>query len=207
MAISSTPISSTPNSHFVYIKIPIWSTPIWSTPTSSTTILVECPKSSTFVYFRLLQLLIIKIPITIKVSVEHQQFPAVYALLPNKSRATYNLFFTLLKEVLQNLGITLRPGNVLVGFEMALLQSVQLHFPDTDVKGCYFHFSQCLWRWVQNNSHVVVYREDENFKAFVKSAAALAFLPPQTARLAWSTFKLNMSDSAPAEAFSQYFSL
>ena len=143
---------------------------------------------------------------TVNIILSGQQFPAVYALLPNKSRATYNRFFTLLKEELQNLGITLRPPRVLVDFELGLLQAVKLHFPDADVKGCYFHFSQCLWRWVQNNGHVVLYRENEEFRTLIKHAAALAYLPSANVRLAWSTIRLNLSDgSAPAEDFVKYF--
>lgn len=144
---------------------------------------------------------------TVNIILSGQQFPAVYALLPNKSRETYNRVFTLIKEELQNINIILRPPRILIDFEQALLQSVNLHFPDTDVKGCFFHFSQCLWRWVQNHGHVVLYKENEEFRILVKHAAALAYLPPAMVRLAWSTIRLNYSDgSAAAEAFVDYFS-
>lgn len=144
---------------------------------------------------------------TINIIIDEQQFPAVYALLPNKSRETYNRFFTVIKEALQDLNITLQPPRVLVDFEGALLQSVRLHFPGADVKGCFFHFAQCLWRWVQTHGHVVMYRENEEFRTLVKHSAALAFLPPANVRLAWGTMRLNLSDgSLPAEAFIAYFS-
>jgi hypothetical protein len=51
----------------------------------------------------------------------------------------------------QNLNFTLTPPTVLIDFEIALRQSVQLQFPVASIKGCYFHFTQCLYRWIQTH--------------------------------------------------------
>ena len=75
-----------------------------------------------------------------------QQFPLVYALLPSKSRNDYNRFFTLLREEMQTLGLRLEPEHVMADFKISLVQSIELQCPQASIKGCYFHFSQCLWK-------------------------------------------------------------
>ena len=41
-----------------------------------------------------------------------------------------------------------------------MTNSTELQFPGTCVHGCYFHFSQCLWRKVQSFGLVEEYEED-----------------------------------------------
>ena len=43
---------------------------------------------------------------TINGIINSQQFPLVYSFLPTKSRADYNRFFTIVKEEMQNQGLT-----------------------------------------------------------------------------------------------------
>ena len=79
-----------------------------------------------------------------------KQFPLVYFLLPNKTRETYNMAFLLLKESCQNYHISLDPPEVKTGFELALVQSIHISFPNASFRGCYYHFSQAIWRKVQS---------------------------------------------------------
>jgi hypothetical protein len=96
--------------------------------------------------------------------------------------------FTSIKEQMQNLNFTLPPSIVLIDFEIALRQSVQLQFPIAYIKGCYFHFTQCLYRWIQTHGLAIDYREStSNIRTFVSNCAALAFLPPANVRLAFAS--------------------
>ena len=51
---------------------------------------------------------------TINGFINDQQFPLVYYFLPTKSRADYNRFFTIVKEEMQNLGLTFQPTATIV---------------------------------------------------------------------------------------------
>ena len=51
---------------------------------------------------------------TINWFINGQQFPLVYYFLPTKSRADYNRFFTIVKEEMQNLGLTFQPTATIV---------------------------------------------------------------------------------------------
>jgi hypothetical protein len=144
---------------------------------------------------------------TINIIVDGKQVPALYALLPSKSRETYNKMFTSIKEQMQNLNFTLPPSIVLIDFEIALRQSVQLQFPVAYIKGCYFHFTQCLYRWIQTHGLAIDYREStSNIRTFVSNCAALAFLPPANVRLAFASVSGAQDHTVPSvQQFSTYF--
>ena len=57
------------------------------------------------------------------------------------------LYEIMLRELL-TLKPDLRPRVVLTDFEKAAINAFEIHFPDVVQRGCYFHFSQCIWRKV-----------------------------------------------------------
>ena len=73
-----------------------------------------------------------------------KQFPLVYCLLPGKSCAIYQRTLEIIECKAEELGLELRPDEVLTDFELATIQGIELAFPTTEVKGCLFHFSQAL---------------------------------------------------------------
>ena len=111
--------------------------------------------------------------------------PLVYFLLPGKRREAYNTSFILLKEAAQNIGIEVDPQRVLTDLELALQQSVAICFPQAERKGCLFHYTQAIWRKVQNLGLQRLYKEDDEFRCFVNSVIALAFVQPMFVRVAW----------------------
>lgn len=85
--------------------------------------------------------------------------PAVYALLPNKQRATYGRFLA----ELQNLQIDLNPETVMTDFEQAAISSFNEAFPQSQQRGCFFHFNQCIWRKIQQFGLQRRYETDDHF--------------------------------------------
>ena len=71
-------------------------------------------------------------------------------------------------------------------FELGLIQAIELNFPTAQLKGCYYHFTQALWRKVQSVGLQSDYCQ-ENFEvaSFFQKVAALAFVPPAFVRVAW----------------------
>jgi len=146
---------------------------------------------------------------SIHIFIEGVQFPALYALLPGKSRDVYSRFFMLLLTKLQDLQLVLQPTRILTDFELALVQSVQLAFPTSHIAGCYYHYQQCIWRWVSMKGHTVLYRQHGDFYNFIRETAALAFVPPEHVRLAWGCLQMKFgplcTNCPPALDFSNYF--
>jgi len=78
-----------------------------------------------------------------------ESLPLVWALLPNKSRATYNEMLVAIREQLINtFGDIGAIRYFLTDFELAAVQAIQNVFPEATVKGCSFHFRQALLRRV-----------------------------------------------------------
>ena len=67
-----------------------------------------------------------------------QIVPCIYALLPDKREATYRRVIAGLLHARPNL----QPQSVLVDYERAAVNALQNAFPQTNVKGCFFHLSQ-----------------------------------------------------------------
>ena len=54
--------------------------------------------------------------------IKHQIFPCVFALLPNKTEATYNPFLTEVLNAVRNIGN--EPEDILVDFETAAMNAI-----------------------------------------------------------------------------------
>jgi len=83
------------------------------------------------------------------------------------------------------LRLRLAPDTIQTDFEQAAIRAVQLEFPDTEVKGCFFHFTQALWRKIQDIGLAVPYKEDDAVKTWVRRAAGLPLIPPEDVQDVW----------------------
>jgi hypothetical protein len=77
---------------------------------------------------------------TIHALVDNNILPCVYAFLPNKTEQTYYEMF----QQLLILKPTLNPRSVMVDFEIGAHNALLRVFPQTEIKGCFFHLSQCV---------------------------------------------------------------
>ncbi|XP_022831335.1 uncharacterized protein LOC111359874 [Spodoptera litura] len=66
--------------------------------------------------------------------------PLVYVLLMSKKEKTYTTMFRLIKAQIPNWN----PKKIVIDFEKAVMNSIQTVLPNTEIKGCYFHFCQAL---------------------------------------------------------------
>lgn len=111
---------------------------------------------------------------TVHALVQTNVFPCIYALLPNKTQATYNRLFRELHGVTN----AASPTTVLMDFEKASLNAFEGVHPNTEVVGCFFHLSKNIWRKIQDNGLQQRYQDDEDFSLHARMIMALAFVPP-----------------------------
>ena len=102
-------------------------------------------------------------------------FPCIFALLPNKTEITYRR----LMDAISNLTNGRAPDDILIDFERGALNAINEVFPDTNVKGCFFHLCSNVWKHVQAAGLQVRYLEEPEFALQLRMLTALAFLPPQ----------------------------
>ena len=91
----------------------------------------------------------------------NSMIPVCYALLPDKTEATYKRLFRLLQQEAAQFNLEIRPTVIQVDFEKAVINAIGHIFPYSSIRGCYFHFTQSIWRAVQRHGLVVEYREDD----------------------------------------------
>jgi hypothetical protein len=94
--------------------------------------------------------------------------------MPNKSEETYKRAF----EALKNLQKNLNPLTIMTDFELSAINAFKNSFPGIFNRGCFFHFTQSLWRKIQKIPELEKeYLKDSNFAMNVRKFPALAFVP------------------------------
>ena len=64
----------------------------------------------------------------------------------------YNMYKKVFDRLKESSGdFQLNPQRVTCDFELALIKSIKFHFPTATIKGCLFHFGQCIWKNVNIN--------------------------------------------------------
>lgn len=96
-------------------------------------------------------------------------YPLAYIILTNKQENLYKVAFSKLKEL-----VNLSPFRVITDFEIALMNSITFVF-DVPSTGCFFHFSQMIWRKIQNLGLTSLYKNNRLFKTLIKKFILLAF--------------------------------
>ena len=130
--------------------------------------------------------------------------PLVYALLPNKSQDTYERFLTLLQDRAFEKNVPLNPETIMMDYEMAAWRASEKVF-NVSVKGCFFHYTQCVWRKVQSVSLVNEFRDNDDIKRLVRRAAALPLVPVNKVEDAWfETLEECEEDSQNVLKFKDY---
>lgn len=110
---------------------------------------------------------------TIHTKVGNSFPPCIYALLPNKTEATYSRMITMIKMIRPEFS----PTKVLIDFELAAINAFKNAFPDTNVSGCFFHLNQAIVRKVNSLGLKRKYETEVEFSLLVKSIPSLAFVP------------------------------
>lgn len=117
--------------------------------------------------------------------------PCVYFLLQNKSVATYERMFFIIKQLIPDFA----PEKILLDFEKAAINAAQNAFSQSEVKGCYFHLTQNLIRKLNSVGLKSAFENDLDVKLKLKSLPALAFVPADDVK----TIFLQLADTFPAE--------
>ena len=124
-------------------------------------------------------------------------FPAVYALATNKRQETYERIF----EEIQNLAGD--PEDFMIDFERAAKNALETTFPNVDVKGCFFHLAQNVYRQVQSHGLAEEYQRNAEFALEVRMIPALAFVPTADVIASFELLDDELSDEA--QPILQYF--
>jgi len=62
-------------------------------------------------------------------------------------------------------------------FEKAAWKAFRQVYPEISMKGCVFHFTQAIWRKVQELGLQVMYQNDDTYYSYIRRLMALPYLP------------------------------
>ena len=79
----------------------------------------------------------------------------------------------LVKEKSASLGFTISHQRIMHDFEKGLINAYLHVFPGVILKGCYFHYDQCLWRRLPNMGLSVSYRENADNRNWFRVSLAM----------------------------------
>ena len=72
-----------------------------------------------------------------------------------------------------------RVKTIIGDFERAIWNALTAVYPDVQLKGCLFHWTQALWRKTQELGLQRAYSEDRGTHKFIRKLMALPFLPSE----------------------------
>lgn len=108
----------------------------------------------------------------------------VYILLPDKTEQTYIRMFRLIQDKAIELNLIFSPNYFHCDFEKAVIKTVNNLFPNCQVKGCLFHYSQAILRrfnFIFGKRNYL----NEDLHKLVRRVSALPFVPIESVDDIW----------------------
>ncbi|CAF2855277.1 unnamed protein product [Rotaria sp. Silwood2] len=106
-----------------------------------------------------------------------QSFMCVIGLLPDRKKSTYKFVFEELKALAIGMNQIFDPSTIISDFEQGLGEAISREFPNSNHIGCYFHFTQAVYRHIQQLGLSSAYINDDNIRMICRKLMALALLP------------------------------
>ncbi|KAL8597954.1 hypothetical protein ACOMHN_063850 [Nucella lapillus] len=104
--------------------------------------------------------------------------PLVYALMTRRGIGQYRQVFQCVKTaVRERTHHHWRPAHIVCDFERELWTSIETELPRARLQGCYFHFTQILFRKVQELGLAVGYRRNNRLQRFIRKVLAICYIP------------------------------
>ncbi|CAF0898009.1 unnamed protein product [Adineta steineri] len=101
-------------------------------------------------------------------------FPVLFVLLSGKSGKIYT---KMMNDIMQLIPAW-SPQRLMMDFEKAAMNMITARFPRVELSGCFFHLSQSVQRFLQNNGLKQNYETDLTFADNIHQILALSFLEP-----------------------------
>ncbi|XP_064636946.1 uncharacterized protein LOC135493499 [Lineus longissimus] len=121
----------------------------------------------------------------VKSGEDTKQLPLAFALMSGRKKRNYKAILQRLKEIVGEV----RVDNIVIDFESAMWGAFRRVFPGINITGCLFHWTQAIWRKVQELGLQTAYANDRNAHDYIKKLMALPFLPADRIREIFDVMK------------------
>ena len=113
-------------------------------------------------------------------------FPVIKAIMTNKTRSLYDAVFSKVKSLLPEI---VKPVLVICDYEPALMGGLSMIFPLAEVSGCWFHFSQAVFKYMCGLGLKEQFAKNPGFAKWMKMIMALPLLPTSRISGMWADLK------------------
>ena len=134
-------------------------------------------------------------------------WPAVYALMPNRQRATYERLFALVKSKLEDIaGESFSPPFFVSDYERASINAFRALFPASAHRSCHFHFVQVLWRNFPSNLQSLYTLQPQGpVRRMFQRLSALALMPLESVPALYNFIVAQAPEEDGVSDFLHYF--
>lgn len=98
-------------------------------------------------------------------------FPLIYILMPDKSFQSYKFIFKYIRSFSKEFKLE----QLVVDMEYAVIKAAKCYFQTINIQLCYFHFTQSIWRKLQQLGLQKFYYLQTDFRYLFKILCALPF--------------------------------
>lgn len=132
-------------------------------------------------------------------------FPALFCLLSDKKASTYIELLQIITNIASHHHLDFAPKHVYCDFELAIFRAFCTVFPSIRVHGCYFHYTQSLYRKIQNIGLDNSFKSNTAFHYFAKGLMILPLIPLECLDAAFTVLKSGLcSDDLLFNQFINY---
>ena len=91
---------------------------------------------------------------------------------------TYTQLLNIIRSSGAEQDCLMSPEFILSEFERSSQIVLRSEFPQSRLHGCYFHFTQAIYNYIQENGLVSYYRDYPEIRRFFRHVMSIGFLPP-----------------------------
>ena len=99
----------------------------------------------------------------------------------------------------------MQPETVISDYEEALMAGLQAIFPDAEVRGCWFHFAQNVFKNMMKHGLKIPFSENDAFHVWMKLCMGLPLLPTEEITTVWNELKNQPIPDVPKTPFKVSF--
>lgn len=123
-----------------------------------------------------------------------------YVLMTRKTTECYSSVFKYIEEKFQ-----LGPGEIITDFEQAMRKALHERYPDTVLRGCWYHYCAALRKNHLKLGLNKLLKENSNAKQIKKMLMSLPLLPPENFKEGYEHIKYLAKDWNLSKAFDKVF--
>ena len=130
-----------------------------------------------------------------------EQIPLMFVVMSGKHKKDYKRVFKEIKEMIPSCAVE----TVTIDFEAAMWFAIPSVFPDITILGCCFHWTQAVWRKVQELGLQVLYSNDDKTHKFIRKLLSLPYLPAEHINAVFTALQ-RKATTPPLQQLTNYIS-